>query len=669
MESLIIIGSDPRKNLFCVLLLAGMTTTTPAFSDENEDLMFADIPSVFSASKYEQKTTEAPARISIVTAEEIERYGHRTLADILKSLPGFQMTNDRSYSYIGSRGFNIPGDFNSRILLLVDGHRVNENIYDGMIIDQGAVINTDLIERVEVVRGPASSLYGSSAFFGVINVFTKRGRDYQGTEVAVDGGSFNTRQGRLTYGNRFDNGIELLLSGSAYESDGNDRLYYAEFDDPSSNNGIAENMNGAEQQNLHAKLSYGDYTFSGTYSEQTVTIPTASYDTIFNDPRTRSTEGQAFLDLKYQSLLESGADISARVFYDDYWYHGDWAYDYAEAGDPPDEVLFKDLADGDWWGTEAMINAMWFDNHRMIIGAEYRDSLKEKQQGYDPYDTYLDINTDKYSWAIFAQDEFKINSNFTLNFGLRYDYFSTSGDTLNPRIAAIWSPAETTAIKLLYGRAFRAPNAYELYYQDGDATQKVADKLDPETIDSYELIWEQTINMQLRLIASVYHNEIKKLISLTVDPVDELLVFQNIDQATAEGAELELIAKNDSGWAGSFSHSYQRVEDDSSEHLVNSALNMSKINITTPLLAGHFGAGLEVQYESGRKTLSGNKTEDRIISNLTLFSQNLTEGLKVSASVYDLFNEAPAVPGFEEHYQDQLAQDGRTYRLKLAYTF
>ncbi|MBL3529564.1 MAG: TonB-dependent receptor plug domain-containing protein [gamma proteobacterium endosymbiont of Lamellibrachia anaximandri] len=116
-----------------------------------------------------------------MTADEIQRYGHRTLMDVLNTLPGFQIAYDRSYTYIGARGFGVPSDFNTRILVLMDGHRINENIYNGVLADRGFVMDIDLIDRVEVVRGPASSLYGSNAFFGVINVITKRGRDLQGT--------------------------------------------------------------------------------------------------------------------------------------------------------------------------------------------------------------------------------------------------------------------------------------------------------------------------------------------------------------------------------------------------------------------------------------------------------------------------------------------------------
>jgi len=178
-----------------VLTVSAMAESEPfGFGEglDEEMLLFADIPSVYSASKYEQKVTEAPSKVSIVTAEEIQRYGYQTLADILRSLPGFYTTYDRNYDYIGVRGFGIPGDYDTRLLLLVDGHRINDNVYDSLYSDRGFILDVDLIDRVELVRGPSSSLYGSSAFFGIVNVITKKGRDLNGTEVSAAAGSHDS---------------------------------------------------------------------------------------------------------------------------------------------------------------------------------------------------------------------------------------------------------------------------------------------------------------------------------------------------------------------------------------------------------------------------------------------------------------------------------------------
>ena len=152
---------------------------------------------VYSASKHLQAASDAPSSVTVVTADEIQKYGYRTLADILKTVPGFFVTNDRNYSSVGVRGFARPGDYNTRILLLVDGHRLNDNVYDEAMIGTEFPINIDLIQRVEVIRGPVSSLYGSNALFAVINIITRRGAGYQWTRALC-------RRGFLQYLLRHD---------------------------------------------------------------------------------------------------------------------------------------------------------------------------------------------------------------------------------------------------------------------------------------------------------------------------------------------------------------------------------------------------------------------------------------------------------------------------------
>src|ERR1041385_152311 len=226
--------------------LVFLTASAPAAGNESaaappasptdisfEELVKMEIPTVEAASKYKQKTTEAPSSVTIITSDEVKKYGHRTLADILASAPGLYVTYDRAYSFLGVRGFN-RGDYNSRVLLLVDGHRVNNSLSDGAFISTEFILDVDLIDRVEIIRGPGSSLYGNNAFFGVINVITRRGRDMprNGAELSGEVASFDTYKGRATYGNKFNNGLELLLSGTLYDSAGQERLFYKEFQSP-----------------------------------------------------------------------------------------------------------------------------------------------------------------------------------------------------------------------------------------------------------------------------------------------------------------------------------------------------------------------------------------------------------------------------------------------------
>ena len=155
-----------------------------------EDLMRLDAGRVFGASERSQPVTEAPASVSFITAEDIARYGYRSLADILHGVRGLYVSDDRNFSFLGARGFGKPGDYNSRILLLVNGHRVNDNVFGQAEIGAEFGLDPATFERVEIIRGPASSLYGDSAFFAVVNVITRTG-------ATIDGAPSPTRPARM----------------------------------------------------------------------------------------------------------------------------------------------------------------------------------------------------------------------------------------------------------------------------------------------------------------------------------------------------------------------------------------------------------------------------------------------------------------------------------------
>ncbi|NTW59326.1 MAG: TonB-dependent receptor [Nitrospirae bacterium] len=633
-----------------------------------ESLLFQEIPSVYGASKFEQKVTQAPSSVSIVTSQDIKKNGYRTLADILRSVSGFYMTYDRNYNYVGVRGFGRPGDYNTRVLLLIDGHRTNDNIYNHAAIGTEAILDVDLIDRVEIIRGPGSSLYGSNAFFGVINVITRRGRDLKGTEVSGEAGSFNTYKGRLSYGNRYQNGAEAIMSASAYDSNG-DRLYYPEFDpanpaaDPrATNGGYSDNSDYDRSQNLFSTVTFGDFTLQGAYISRTKGIPTGAYDTDFNDARNKTVDTHSYADLKYEHGLSAKTDLTIRLFYDYYHYTGDYLYS---------GMINKDVSNGTWAGTEVKLITRLQDMQRLIVGAEYQGSFRENQQNYDidPYASYLDDVRRSRIMAAYLQDEITFSKSLILNAGVRYDHYSTFGGTTNPRLALIATPAEKSTIKVLYGSAFRAPNDYELYYQVPGLS--VANpELKPEKITTTEVVLDQYIGDHLRASVVGYYYKIKDLINYGNDPVTGLPQFQNLEEVTAKGSQAELEGKWANGVEARISYTIQRTKDQlTGDPLTNSPAQMGKLVLNVPLMKDKIFLGVEEQYVDRRKTDAGVYAPAFAITNLTLFSQNLVPRLDASVSVYNLFDKEYGDPVTLDFLQPTIRQDGRSYRFKLTYAF
>lgn len=636
-----------------------------------EELSQIKIDEVQGASRYVQKIKDAPASVSVLTSDDIRKFGYRTLAEALRSIRGLYVTCDRNYTYLGVRGFGLPADYNSRILVLVDGHRLNDSVYGSPLIAHEFILDPDLIERVEFIRGPSSSLYGSNAFLGVVNVTTRKARSIDGAEVSASAGSFDSYKGRASFGKTLKGNVDVLLSASVYDSRGQD-LYYPEFDDPATNNGRVKRGDGESYYSLLGQVSVKGVTIQGAYISREKTVPTAPYGSFFPSRDTVTWDDRGWLDVKYERAFDGGLDLLARLFYDGYWYHGE--YDNEDATvDPPVRYINQDFSSSHWWGGEIKLTQTWFESRlKATLGGEFRDNLLETQENYDetvPRYTYLDSREDSSLAAVFAQADAAIVEGLRLTLGARYDRYSTFGGYFSPRAALIGNPFESTTLKALAGRAFRAPDAYELYYSS-EYGQKPNPDLDPETIDTLELVLEQELMKGLTLTASGFRYQCRDMIRPRVDPLDGLILFDNVDKVKASGAEVEIEARLEDGFLGRLSYSYQKAEDDETgKWLANSPKHLVKLGATAPLLPQQLFLSLELQYVGERESIRGNTIDDYVLANLTVFTREIVKGLELSASVYNLFDKQYYDPGGLEHAMDQIEQDGTTFRVKLTYRF
>ncbi len=625
-----------------------------------EQLLQVEI--VYAASKREQKLREAPSAVSVVTAEEIRQHGFRTVADVLRSLPSFYVTYDRNYSYVGVRGFARPGDYSSRVLLLVNGLRTNDNIYDQAYVGEEFLVDIDMIERIEVVRGPSAAIYGSSAFFAVINVVTKRADDVRGGEIAASAASFGAYGGRLTYGRSSEGGIDVLLSASYSEAEGRDRLYFREFDDPSTNNGIVEKADAEGFRKLSASLSKGPFSLQARHSHREKRVPTGSYSTLFNDRRFETTDEVTLTSLGYTRSSAQGTSIDARLHAGQYRYQGDYPYDPAVAAN-------QDGARGEWWGTDLDVSRS-VRRHLLTAGVEYRDNYRQDQRNYDPepYTVWVDEQRSSRRVGAFAQDEIKLHQQLVLYTGVRFDWYQTFGSATSPRVGAIYLPNEATTVKVLFGRAFRAPNEYEFHY--GGDLYKTNPSLRPERIETMEVVAERLLGRSVRVSAAGFRNRISDLITLTEDTTDSRLVFLNAEAIDSDGLELGLDANRGGGLAGRVSYALQRSRDHrSGEILTNSPRHMAKLQLSAPVARTGLFAGLDTYVMSSRRTLAGDRTKGHSVTNLTLTAPAMLNRLAVTASVYNLLDTRYGDPGSEEHAQDIIEQDGRTFRVKASIQF
>jgi outer membrane receptor protein involved in Fe transport len=646
-----------------------------------EQLSALKVDVVYGASRHQQETTAAPAAVTVVKRDDIRAHGHRTLADILKGVAGLYVTNDRGYSYLGVRGFNRPGDFGSRILVLLDGQRVNDGIYDAAATDTDFPIDADLIERVEIIRGPGSSLYGTNAFFGVINVVTRRGGDLEGTEATVSAGSYDAWSGRATYGRRFAGGLELLVSGSWQQSAGRPRLDFPEY--------TAVDLDGGASRSAFARIGWRDFTLQAGYARREKDWPTAAYGTVpgARDPRLSSRDTQWFANLRFERELPAGWLADARLYFDRYRYDGVYPYDYdADPATAPDVNL--DFARAVSAGLDWSLANEFRGGHRLTLGGEWRHEFELRQRNWDEatqYDYVLSDRTGDVA-GLFVQDEWAFSRRWLLNLGLRFDHYRGIGGTLNPRVAWIHRPDARSAVKVIYGEAFRAPSAYEAYYRGANAAG--APPLGPETTRSYEVVWERGFGAAWRGRASVFLSQVRDLIDFRLEAVPgresdwmaDTYVFENRGGAQIRGVEIEIERRLPGGVQGSASYTLAEARYDATRvRLDNSPRHLGKLNLRAPVGRG-LETGLEIQAMSARRTPRGRMVGGTVLANLTLLHRTLAPGLELSATVGNLFDRRYADPvAVDFTYTgplsgefiplDAVEQDGRTFRLQLIRRF
>lgn len=627
-----------------------------------EDLLNVRIT---GASKYEQKRGEIAAAVSVISRNEIKAYGWRTLSEALSSLPGIYSTYDRQYSYLGTRGFGIPGDYNSRILLTINGNRLNDVAYDSALLGREFQMDLDLIEHIEYIPGPGGAVYGQNALFGVVNIVTRTGDAVDGTELAASyQGPQSAKEGRVTWGRKLENGLDVLLSASGYHSKGENNFFEYPGADAFSlpTSGVARDMDGERDKEVFAQLSKGAWSFDFSYGDRRKYDPTGSF---LSDPlvsnqyqRDRSLQTQ----LQYQdSFAENTLQVTGRVFLGRERYTGNGFYG---------GLRYFSTGSSDWWGTELRLLATGWKHHKVMLGLEYQDNGRHDQSTENiaaPANSII-IPGSGYRYGIYVQDEWAMTDALSATLGLRMDHNSTEDETLSPRAGLIWQASAASTLKALYGRAHRAPNAYERDYVDGVA-QIANTALQGEQIDTLELVLDQRLTPSFNLHGSVYHWKMQDVIKLVnVSPTASQ--FQNSDSVKAYGIEMGADKSWSDGSRMRASLSYQTTQDDSGDTLVNSPHLMGKLNISTPLPALGMLLGYELQSYSKRESIvRGTYVSGYALSNLNLTADKWIKNTELSLGIYNLFDKRYAQPAADTSWQNTLQQDDRQVRIKAIYKF
>lgn len=634
-----------------------------------EELVQFGVQRVFGAADRLQPVTEAPSSVSIVTADEINRYGYRTLADVLRGVRGFYITNDRNYSYVGARGFNRPGDYSTRVLLLVNGHRVNDNVFDQASVGADFGIDAAMFERVEIIRGPASSLYGTNALFAIVNVVTRTGASLGGASFDVDTGTLGTHLTRGSVGRRLPNGIDVALSGTYERSSGVTELYQPAFDRPDGNGGLAERLDGEQSGQVYGRFSVSNLTVTGAFGRRIKDVPTASYSTLFNahDPAEQTADQHSMVSAQYVGAL-GRARVTTEASVDHFGYKG--VYPYAGEGPQDPSVVFRDGSNGLRWSVSSRLIRPMPGRQTLTFGFDFVDNVDQDQWGRYAFESSDNFRVDRSSrqGAAYVQDEIRLRSWLLVNAGVRHDRYVRFNRT-TPRGAVIVMPSANHSLKYLYGRAFRAPNAYELYYhRDASAT------LGPESIDTHEWVWEAYFGERVRTAVSTYRYKASQLVDLGIVDPDEVgptngLGFVNGGTIRAAGLELESEIQLKRGVQALASYALQDAKDAvGTERLTNSPRHLAKLRLSVPGPRKRSVGAFEWQYMSGRTTLRGTRVDPASVASMTV-NVPIGRSVTLSGHIRNLFSARYADPASDEHLADSIEQNGRTLRIGFRWAF
>lgn len=637
---------------------------------------------VVTASRTAESALNAPAPVAIVTAEEIRTQGHRTLGDILRTLPGLSVSYDRQYQYLGVRGINRK-DFNSRILVLIDGRRTNENVYDQAFIDLAFALDVEAIERVEFVAGPGSSLYGNNAMLGVVNVVTRQPAGAADDRVLAEWGSASSARLMASFGRQLESGHRWSVSASAARREGRD-LVFSEH--AATQGGRAAGMDGETVRKVQLGFQREGLRLQARHMERTKDDPTALYGSVFGDPAARFTDQTTHLGVSLERALSPQMNLTAQWGLNRYRYSNQYHFALAT----PDPVN-QDETRGQWWNASAQVAYTGWAGHRIVAGAEFQRDVRQDYSNVDvapAYSRWQQTGSAR-RLALFVDDAWTPAEAWQLHLGVRLDRSDTRTDIRScdpampadkacassafttpltrwsPRGGLVYRPGPATSLKFLWARAFRAPNPSEMGYV-APSTGAVIGSASPERFVSRDLIAEHFVHANFRLSANLFRYDLMGVIGPDASN-------RPVNQADLRSQGLVLAMD----WKSPRNHRVRagllqtRVSSLSSGQGVDDApRRVAQFSVGVPLAADRWRLGTEWLAQASRLTAAGQTVPGTAIGNLTLSTNRFWRDTDLSFSIYNLFNRRHADPAQPVAAPvDRIEQDGRSLRVQWAYRF
>jgi len=643
-----------KKKIYLSLLVSSMLINSVHAADNLKDVIIT--------AKTQKSALDTAGSFSVITAEDIKKTGASSIKEVLEGVVGLHIgSNDSSIN--GRQNISIRGTDSKDTLILVDGERISgSDAQIGHSDFQYNWIPINAISKIEVIRGPMSAIYGSSAIGGVINIITKKPVETVQGDITLEAGDASRDGGE---------NIDFSVSGGGKISDNFSIIGYASSKTvkPEDVDGATE-VEGKRVDNLMLKAWYDiDSTqkltaFAILGNEKR---KTNVYDELYDIKKAHYSVG-------YQKDFD---DVSLNVKY------------YNNISDShTDQFEYTHKMRDDTFNAELKIAT--FENNFIVFGGEYREEKYRKK-----YDDSADDLTKgfedsiKYT-SVYLQDEIEVGSNTILTLGARYDKHERFGAELSPKANLVYKLSDNSRLKAGYGHGFSAPtvtqnsNSYSVaipveFYPSGAPFNGMPktfhrfhgnDDLKPEKSDTFELGYDYKKD-QMTFIATYFHTELTDLIDTlyTGDtPVGPMTykeyTYSNIGKARIDGVELEF-TQNEIFDMIDFSLNYTFLDTenkDTKEELSNRPAHTANLKLSVDL-PWEIGSDFRVNYVGDQKASDG-ETIDNYATLGVQFSKEFMQDLTLRAGAENLNDVKHFGDGSNKTYIR-----GRYVYAKLNYSF